>query len=161
VILPEMRGTFEDELLRSQGRKLARGLNLAYSQAITINQNHRLRIDSKEGRYTVERPATDPQPGLEFVPLKEIAGAGGMLDQRITIEIRKGLANTGGGESENEAPVEEPPADIPGDPETIAFYPDGTAEPAEIVLTDRAGFGLSLRVNPVTARVQIVALGRK
>jgi hypothetical protein len=43
----------------------------------------------------------------------------------------------------------------------ILFYPDGTAENREIVLEDKSGFRLALRLNPVTARVHIVEKERR
>jgi hypothetical protein len=44
----------------------------------------------------------------------------------------------------------------PGQREAIVFYPDGTADRKEIVLTDREGFHLTLRINPLTARVELM-----
>jgi hypothetical protein len=43
----------------------------------------------------------------------------------------------------------------------VEFYPDGTSEPKEILLRDREGYGLSLRINPATARAVVVELGRR
>jgi predicted secreted protein len=40
-------------------------------------------------------------------------------------------------------------------PDAISFYPDGTADAAEIQLRDRDGFQLLLQLNPVTGRVHI------
>ena len=45
--------------------------------------------------------------------------------------------------------------------QTIELYSDGTADQAEILLQDREGFRLGLRINPITARVQIIELGRR
>jgi hypothetical protein len=45
--------------------------------------------------------------------------------------------------------------------QVIAFYPDGTADGREILLQDREGFRRVLRLNPITASVQIVELERK
>src|SRR6266446_1993484 len=44
VIIPEMKGSFEDALLRSNARKLADVFNLAYSRAVSLNQLHRVRF---------------------------------------------------------------------------------------------------------------------
>ena len=42
--------------------------------------------------------------------------------------------------------------------EAVTFYPDGTADARQIELTDRDGFRLALRINPVTSRVQVTAM---
>src|SRR5207248_1474465 len=57
MILPEMRGTFDDILLRSTGRDLVSAFGLASSQAVTVNQLHRVRLDRASGQYLVERSA--------------------------------------------------------------------------------------------------------
>ena len=45
--------------------------------------------------------------------------------------------------------------------DAISFYPDGTADDREIELRDPDGYGLALRVNPVTSRVQLIELERQ
>jgi len=45
--------------------------------------------------------------------------------------------------------------------DAITFYPDGTADASEILLRDRDGFRVALRINPVTARVRIIELARE
>jgi hypothetical protein len=45
--------------------------------------------------------------------------------------------------------------------DSVAFNPDGTADSREIVLRDRTGFRLGLRVNPTTARVEILEMERQ
>jgi len=152
MILPAMKGTFEDALLRSTARKLVDALTLANSRAVSISQLQRVRLDRKAGRYFVERKVHDAQQGSGFVSLRDIPGGEGELDRRISIEIRK----------IDDAPLiggEAPP--IPGDnpdkdPQTIAFYADGTAEAVELILRDRDKFRLALRINPTTARVRFV-----
>ena len=157
VIIPEMKGTFEDALLRSTSRKLVDAFNVANSRAITINQLHRVRIDRTQGRYILERKGHEGERG--FVPLRDVSGAEGELDKRISIEIRKA----------NDSAWDEPGAEtsaVPRDdsvnsnPDEISFYPDGTADEAQIVLRDRDGFRLALRINPITARVHILELDR-
>jgi len=156
MILPEMKGTYQDALLRSTSRELVNVFSLASSRAISADQLHRVQLDPKSGRYVVERRVM--AGGREiFVPLKDVTGGEGQLDQRISIEVRKpaedfsnapdAAANSGG--------------DLPGRGEAVAFYPDGTADAGEVLLRDREGFRLALRINPVTARVHIVELGRE
>lgn len=165
MILPEMRGSFEDALLRSTSRKLATAFQLAHSQAITVSVRHRVRIDTASGRYFIEAPATDSSSSSGFVALKSVPGAEGTLDSRIAIEIRKG--------TDLEDPLaESDPADGPAQPvlgsesaseskpdsASVTFHPDGTAERSEIVLRDRQGFGLRLRIQPATSHVRISSL---
>ena len=40
--------------------------------------------------------------------------------------------------------------------DSVAFFPDGTAEGTQITLQDRSGFKLLMQVNPATGRVQII-----
>jgi type II secretion system protein H len=160
VMLPEMKGTYEDALLRSTGRKLVSAFSLASSQAVTLNQEHRVRLDTKEGRYRVERAGSEEE-GSDFIPLRELAGGEGELDRRITIEIqspRQEPADPEGQDNFSE-PLDE--SITPLSTETVSFFADGTAEDREILLRDREGFGIALRVNPITARIQILPLDRK
>ncbi len=185
MIIPEMQGTYEDALLRSTGRRLVDAFNLAYSQAVTVNQLHRVRLDRKSGRYFVERIAREGEGRSGFITVRDPPGGEGALDTRISIEIRRPDENPAKA-SDPEAPLVSeddlrglhayrsatgPRPEAPlvsGDDlrvrdrgEAIAFYPDGTADPGEILLRDRDGFRLSLRINPTTARVRIVELGRE
>src|SRR5438552_14946942 len=41
VMIPEMRGSYEDAMLRSTSRELINVCHLAYSQAVSLNQVHR------------------------------------------------------------------------------------------------------------------------
>ncbi len=54
VIIPEMKGSFEDALLRSTSRKLVDLFSLANSRAVGMNRAQQVRLDSKNGRYFVE-----------------------------------------------------------------------------------------------------------
>jgi len=147
MIIPEMKGTFEDALLRSTSRDLVSVFELASSRAISLNQLHRVRLDTATGRYVVERRVREGAQE-EFVPLQDVSGCEGELDKRISIEIRR--------------PGEEA-SDVSGEPtlqeqtptDTISFYPDGTADAAVILLKDRAGFQFALKLNPITARVHV------
>jgi type II secretion system protein H len=147
LIIPEMKGTYEDALLRSTGRELAGVLSLASSRAVSQNQAHYVLWDAKTGRYQVacRRPIGGHE---EMVPLRDVAGGEGKLDTRITIHILP--------TSEMGAPAE---AAAPGearlDRDSIGFFPDGTAEAVEIQLRDRAGFQLVMQLNPVTARIRL------
>ena len=58
MIIPEMKGTFQDALLRSTSRSLADALNIAYSETVSLNQSHRLRLDVATGRLHSRTPDT-------------------------------------------------------------------------------------------------------
>jgi len=157
LILPEMKGTFEDALLRSTARKLASAFGLAYSQAISVNELHRIRLDTKNSTYILERKAQKGETGHGFVPVLNVPDAKGELDQRITVEFHRADEEPAAKSNEPAAPLAEDPTRQTKE-EAIAFYPDGTADAAEIILRDREGFRLALRINPTTARVRIVEL---
>ena len=157
MILPEMKGTFEAALLRSTARKLTDVFSLANSQAISLNQLHRVRLDRKQGRYFIERVARNGERGHGFTPALEIPGGEGVLDTRLTMELRKAAEDPNdlalsGSASGQEAGSSD---------DTISFYADGTADAQEIRLRDREGFQLALRINPITARVRITELERE
>lgn len=168
MIIPEMRGTLEGELLRSTSRELIRGLSLANSQSITVNQPHRFVIDPERHRYRVEKLARNSEEGSGFVPVRGVPGTEGTFSERITIEFKPTRSAAGEAdlsamrptENRPEASATEPSATEPSGT-AIRFFPDGTAEGAEIQLRDRDGFGLALRLKPVTARVQIIKLERR
>lgn len=161
MILPEMRGTYNDALLRGTGRKLVNAFSLAYSRAVSLNQLTRVRIDTRTGRFFVERRTRENGQQL-FAPLRDMPGGEGELDSRISIEIRNPIqdASTPSGQAATtDALLMDSSGPQPID--AISFYPDGTADGREVVLRDRDGFRLALRINPITARVQIADLGRE
>jgi prepilin-type N-terminal cleavage/methylation domain-containing protein len=147
MVVPQMKGTFDDALLRSTGRNLVNVFSLAASRAVSLNQSCRVRFDTPSGRYAVERQVRDGARE-DYVPLKDVSGAEGKLDSRITVEIN----------SPDESSSENEPASGPAEknsPDTVSFFSDGTADAAEILLRDRDGFQLLLELNPVTARVHL------
>jgi len=161
LIIPELKGTYEDAVLRSSSRELVDVFNLAYSRAVSINQLHRVRLDRHSGRYLVERRANGGETGVHFVPLRDVPGCEGKIDARISIsfqkpgeEITESADRDGTGDSGDGIRAE-------NRDDAIGFYPDGTADPGEIVLQDRDGFRLALRINPATARVRLVELQRR
>jgi len=161
MIIPEMKGTYGDALLRSTSRALVSVFSLASSRAISLGQTHRVRLEMESGRYLVERRLRQGGAQSEFIPAKEMPGGEGALDSRIAIEVRK-PADPAADQWES-GPGAGAGTGAPG-PERgldIEFYPDGTAQAAEVLLRDRDGFRISLRVSPVTARVKIIDLGRE
>jgi len=158
MIIPEMRGTFQDALLRSTARKLVDVLTLANSRAITTSSLHVVQLDLRNGRYRIAKGS----PGSEETgnaSAQEVSGGQGDIDARISVRVRKVEEEP----DEESEPVSEsrkdPEKPVPdGD---ISFFPDGTADGAEIVLRDRDGFRLALRINSATSRVQIVEMERE
>ncbi len=160
VIIPEMRGTYEDALLRSTSRELVNAFNLAYSRAVTLNQIHRVRLMEVSGRYVTEARTSGSHGADEFLALPDSPGTQGELDTRISVAIhRPDSSSEPGGEANPSAAGDALPA--PPGKGAITFYPDGTADGAEVELRDRQGFRLALRINSVTARVHIVELPRQ
>jgi Tfp pilus assembly protein FimT len=160
MIIPEMRGTFESALLRSSSRELADVLNTAYSRAVTVNQLHRVRIDTATGRYFIERRSRKGDGENGFVAVKDLPGGEGKIDGRISIEMGKQEPKS---EDAADASAPAEPAEdsrTRGRGNAIAFYSDGTADAMEIRLRDRDGFRVALQINPITARVEIVELER-
>ncbi len=154
VIIPELKGTYEDARLRSASRELVGVFSIAASRAVSLNEAHRVRLDRKTGRYWVERKASEGEPA-GFVPTRDVPGSEGEIDARISIQIRMS-----GDEPADPREVGAPSASerdrrVPAADQVISFYPDGTADGVEIRLEDREGFRRVLRINPTTARVQI------
>ncbi|HEY5234390.1 MAG TPA: GspH/FimT family pseudopilin [Verrucomicrobiae bacterium] len=149
MIIPQMKGTFDDALLRSTARDLVNVFSLASSRAVALNHSYRVRFDTQNRCYAVERQIHDGTQE-NYVPLKDVSGAEGKLDSHLTIVINP----------EDENPSEDEPGVGPADqsaPDAISFYPDGTADATEIQLRDRDGFQIMLQLNPVTARVHLTA----
>ena len=161
VILPEMRGSYQGSLLRATSRKLLDCFDLAYSQAVSLGQVDRVRLDVRNGKYAVEtRIETQGHEGFE--PLKNVPDAEGDLDSRISFEVRDASEDSTNAAAEappNETMTRDTPNSEPDD--AISFFPDGTADNREVILRDQEGFGLALRVNPITARVKIIELPRQ
>src|ERR1035441_4331499 len=89
MILPEMKGTYEDALLRSTSRELVSMCGLASSHAVSVNQAHRLRLDRKTGHYSIERRGSDRGSAGRFVAAGDVPGGEGELDNRISVEIHQ------------------------------------------------------------------------
>lgn len=151
MIVPEMKGTFEDALLRSTSRELVNVIELASSRAISLNQTIHVNLDTATGRYQIERRMH--QGAIEdFVPLKDVAGSTGKLDERISVKV---VAKSEDTTPSSDGAVADG-AQVTTREQALVFNPDGTADGTMILLQDRAGFRLVLRVNPITSRVSIL-----
>jgi type II secretion system protein H len=160
MIVPAMKGTYDDALLRSTSRKLVSVFHLAYSQAVAANQLHRVRVDRKNGLCLVEKQSRAEDRTSGFVPVRKLPDGNGRLDARISIQLRR--APGAASESpEQAAPFQAEDSQTETPDEAIAFYPDGTADAMEIVLRDPQGFRLALRVNGTTAHIRVVELERE
>ena len=156
VLVPEMRGTFEEALLRASARQLIGASGVAYSRAVADGRAHRLHFDPATGRYRVERvergadPATGPGRSDRAAD-EDVPGGRGVIDPRIVVQLRHpdGVSD-GPGRSPAEASAEGATK-----ADSVDFFPDGTAQATEFILRDRAGFRLALRVDPITARLQV------
>jgi type II secretion system protein H len=158
MIIPEMKGSYEDALLRSTSRDLINVFDLAYSRAVSLNQVRRVRLDENTGHYMVEKRVMS-NGREDFVPAGDVPGEKGELDSRISIEFHRPGENTADSSARSSALMSSTP--LPMNGAAIAFYPDGTADAGEFVLRDRQGFRLALRINPITARVHVVELERE
>ncbi len=132
AIIPQMKGTFHDALLHSTSRQLRNAFDIAYSRAVSLNQAHRVRIDTHEGRCVIERRVGDGARET-FVPVNDFAAAELNLDKRVSVELH----STDTASSESTAPGQ-PEASPPV--QAIVFYPDGTADATDVLLRDPEGF---------------------
>ncbi len=147
MIVPQFASGYQDAILRAAGREVLSVMNLAYSEAVSLHRPHRLRFDVSEGRYWLEaRREGDPEG---FAPARGVPGSSGRLDRRISIFLKR--PSEPDPLEARDITAQEPS----GSGDAVLFRPDGTAEAREILLRDRDGFGLSLGIDPVTARVRL------
>jgi type II secretion system protein H len=163
MIIPEMKGTFGDALLRGSARELVNVFSIAYSRAVSLNQVQVVRIERTSARYEIEARVRAQGTRTELLPLKDVSGSSGDLDSRISIEVHKPteLDSDNPIRETSESPENESQGEANSRSDMVTFYPDGTADAAEIVLRDNAGFGLRLKIDPITARVEILELDAK
>lgn len=161
MIIPEMRGTYEDALLRSSGRELVNVFSLASSRAVTINQTQRVHLDPDSGRYVMERRVRAGQAEDSFAPVKDVAGSQGKIDARVSMDVHRPVENVPGTADQGEAAAPAAQEQMSIMDRSIDFYSDGTADSREVILRDRSGHQLALRIDSVTARVNIVELERQ
>jgi type II secretion system protein H len=154
VVLPEMRGSYEDALLRATTRKILDLSALASSRAVTLNVEERLRIDPTSGEYELDSPRHPS--AREDGNRVRVESEKGTLDVRIKIQIRdlRGFAEAD--EHENAVPVALPPID-----NVLRFFPNGTSENREVLLTDRQGFQRALQMDPITARFRVTEIAKE
>jgi type II secretion system protein H len=140
LMFAEMRGSYEDSLLRFTARKIMGAANLANSKAVSSNRAHALVLDPAEGRLAILVEG-------ERRPVEE-----GKLDTRIQLEVREVSAPSEDDPEEPREARDEKKREL----DRIQFLPDGTADARDILLRDRQGVELALRINPVTGRVRVL-----
>ena len=145
VIVAEMTGTREDAILRASARKVIDVLNLASSRAITLGQTHRVQFEPAKHSFEVRRKVHEPGEGFGFVSLKDAAGSIGQWDERIELELPQ---------PEPEEGEDEPDETRQAEYGSVSFYADGTADPFRVILRDRQGFEVVLKVTPASGRVK-------
>lgn len=157
VIIPEMRGTYQDALLKSTSRQLRGSIQLAGSRAVSLQKQHRLLIHSGKKQYRIEQKG-GASPG--FSGLKDVANSEGSFDSRISVEVSREERSIGE-EKEAIASALDQPNGQENQIESIIFYPDGTADERTITVRDRDGFSLVMLINPTTARVELKESARE
>lgn len=151
VMVAEMRGTYQDSLLRASARKLLAELNLANTRSISMHEPHAVRIQAADHRFAVVTRAIGEE--ARAAGRREIIVDEGRWDARIAVEIRDPARTREEAEEDAEEATERKNAGSRA--ESIRFFPDGTADRKEIVLRDQTGVELRLRVNPITGRVRL------
>jgi len=160
LMIPEMKGSFQDALLRSSSRELINVFDLAYSRAVSLNQKRLVLLNEQTGQYQVEKQVMEN--GQEnFVPADDMPGNNGQLDPRIAVKFHQPEESPSDDNTPAKTPAPAVESGKASDDVTIAFYPDGTADAGEIMLRDRDGFRLLLQINPVTSRVHVVEMERE
>ena len=149
MIVPEMKGSMEDAVLRSSARQVIDLFNLTYSRAVSLNRQHRVRLDA-HNEFHVEQQSLDLLTAGIFQPIQDSKEFHGEIDSRIQITIRPPRRDT----LAEQMPEED--SSLAFFRDDINFYPDGTADGCEIVLRDRMGVELVLQLNPITATLRIL-----
>ncbi len=157
VFMPRLGGIFRFEIRRA-ARTLAADLNYTAQRAIATGSLHRWVVDLDNQVFRIERlrdvpslPDSDlpthaelldlraPVRTHEFLPLDARGGEWRWLDEGgVSIQkVRDGDEESGGGTV------------------SIAFGPDGGADPAEVLLSDEGGHQLRILVGVFTGEVSV------
>jgi hypothetical protein len=126
-----------------------------------MQQVHRVVLDPITGKFVLEKRDPRATHGKMFLPAEHVSGSEGELDNRISIRFHRRTEDVPDSRgAETVVPAIADSSDL-GGRVVIGFYPDGTADPGEIQLRDRQGFGLLLQISPVTSRVHVIELPRE
>jgi type II secretion system protein H len=150
LMIPEMKGSYEEALLKSNARKLSAAFNTAYSKAITTHQMHRVRIDPEQSNLIVEARTTEID--TPYLPLKEFERTDSQLHPNIRIRFHEPRQGFTGDPSQETS--DRPDQASSQQPENVfVFDPDGTCKGKDVEMRDRMGFGLMIHLNQITSRV--------
>ena len=157
LMIPEMKGSYEEAQLRSNARKLRAAFKTAYSRSISTHRQHRVRIDLENSKLIVEeRNSSSETP---YIPLKDFDRKTSQLHPHVGIRFHQPVSEFSGGAGESEAESALPRLkEIPDG--VFVFHPNGTSEGKDIELRDRMGFGLMIQLDPITCRVRFENLER-
>jgi hypothetical protein len=160
MIVPQFAGSHRSEVLRAAARELVDVIGLAHSDAVATGRTHELGIDPASGRWVLEAASEglrwEPGGPMPFESSRRSPPAAvrsGRLDPSLRIELREPALSRG----ERRGPSPQPGAAHGA----LVFRPDGTSETTEVVVGDREGGALVLRIDPITSRVEVVDLERE
>lgn len=157
LMIPEMKGSYEEALLRSNARKMSSAFKAAYSRAITTHKLHRVRIDPESSKLMIEERSAEPE--TPYIPLKQFDRKTSQLHPNVGIRFHEPLpafsVDEAGMEQETSRQVSK---NVPDG--VFLFHPNGTCEGKDIELRDRMGFGLLIRIDAITCRVRFENLER-
>ncbi|MDC0325313.1 prepilin-type N-terminal cleavage/methylation domain-containing protein [bacterium] len=157
LMIPEMKGSYEEALLRSNARKMGAAFKAAYSRSITTQKQHRVRIDPEESKLFVEERSAESE--TPYMPIKQFDRKISQLHPNVSIHFHEAKPGfTGQEDGVGAEAMDSNPKEIPDG--VFLFYPNGTSEGKDIELRDRMGFGLMVRLNPITSRVRFENLER-
>lgn len=157
LMLPEMKGSYEEAMLKSNARKLSAAFSTAYSKAISTHQMHRVRLDINQAKLFVE--ARTGETEMPYLPLKEFDRKEGQLHPNVSLQFHEPKQGFNGDPSAVIETVTAPQNNTQPD-NVFVFQPDGTCEGKDIEMRDRSGFGLMIHLNPITSRVTFENLER-
>ncbi len=160
MILPEMRGGFEDAILRSTARRWVEVFGLANSRAIASQEQVRVNFDRAKMRFQMEHLGGPKGARRHFEPLNDSSAFSGAFDPRVSVTLQTGGTNNsieGMPVTSMRTSIERSGRRTPSTSDTtVRFFPDGTCDEAVLSLRDLSGHRMTIRLNPVTARLTVL-----
>lgn len=157
IFLPVLGGMLPFEI-RSAARVLSSELGYASQRAVATGQTHRWVVDLGAQRFRLEYLHAEPPPQVEEFPTH--ADLLDLRPPRATREFRPVGTTHGNWRTLDQGGVwidavhigdEEHEDDVVG----VGFAPDGSADPAELLLEDEAGYRFRLRIVAFTGEVRV------
>lgn len=163
VMVPEMRGSFEEARLRTTTRKLIQTIAYARSQAITQGAPHRFRVDPAAHQFWIEKQ-TRPTPTT--VSSERVETFGSLVStypEGIRIELAPSQAAAAPQQSSSDPFAARQPAGqasrtraSQNPKNTVTFDITGQTQPTDVIIEDTAGFMRLLQINGLTGRVRLI-----